>query len=211
MQTYKCLIWDFDGVICNSLNVAIQVHNLIAKTELSVIKEVKDRESYTKELSSIITQLDQEHLFQYYLAHRNHMFERRFKLSLFEDVIIFIQKCKIPSVILTATYEKLVVDVLSNNNINSQLFSEIIGRETNGTKLTKIEEFLSRHHLKASEVLAIGDSPTDMEFCKNTGIPFIAVGYGYYSPADFDKKYTLNICNTPHSLAKCLEFCCKKV
>lgn len=208
-QTPKCLIWDFDGVLCDSLNKAVDIHNVIAKQKIVEVPFVSSRDSYSACLDNFFKSMDDQEIDKYYLAHRELMYEHRKEFPLFCAIIRFIINCRIPSVILTATYEKLVVDVLKNNDIDYLVFKEIIGREIPGNKLSKIKSFLEKYNLQNYEVLAIGDSPSDMTFCHCCGIPFIAVGYGYYSFEVFDVTQVVGVCKTEYELINLIQTYCE--
>lgn len=197
----KYLIWDFDGVLCDSLSLAIEAHNTILGINRTDESPTIRRDTYLRELDDILATDNTSKISSYYLEHRNLMYISRKNLHLFDDIIVFIENCTIPSIILTSTYEKLVIDVLSNNNVDAGVFSKIIGRETEGNKVQKIQDYLLMQHLNPNEVLAIGDSPSDMEFCDKTGIPFIAVTYGYYPLNRFEEERTVAIFDTPGQLA----------
>ena len=207
MQIPKCIVWDFDGVICESLEKAIDAHNSIVNTFPFFLPSVHDKKEYEKLITLILEKMPSEMVNKYYAMHREKMYEARNELKLIPQIVEFIQNCSIPSVILTSTYEKLVIDVLNNHSINSNFFLKIIGRETPGDKEKKLLEVIKMYSLNPYEVLGIGDSPSDFVFCDRVGIPFIAVTYGYFSCEYFDSKKILKICDIPDMLVSYLQRC----
>lgn len=108
----------------------------------------------------------------------------------------------IPSIIITATYEKLVKYILKNNGYDEKIFENILGRETEGGKSEKICKTLEKLNLDSSEVVYIGDTLNDVNFCNKMGINIIAVGYGYCPKKVFKDSDIFSLCNTQEELIK---------
>ena len=200
----KYLIWDFDGVICDSKNIAFEIHNQIAKRQkkLPMIYNEYDyakimNEGYDESLGKY---LNKDEINQYFFEHREAMYKRRMEFKLHSKVVDFIKNNKIPSIIITATYEKLVLDVLKNNGYDGNMFKNIFGRETEGSKVEKLNNLCQKRKIKKDEIVYIGDTLSDIEFCKKVNIPIISVGYGYCPPELFKKKEILKLCNSEEEL-----------
>ena len=202
MENIKCIVWDFDGVLCDSKEIAVEVHNSICRTNHFDEYVITPVNTYEDVILSM--KLKQTIIDKYFLLHRDGMFSKRGNMKLFSDVVDYIKQNNMMSVILTATYEKLVIDVLNANGLDTKLFSGIIGRETPGTKESKIYDLLARYNLRNNEVLYIGDSPSDVQFCENVGIPIIVVTYGYFSKKYFDNFSIKSMVSNPKSLVNYL-------
>lgn len=185
----KYLIWDFDGVLCDSKTEAFKVHNYLCKKFKSLPK-INNENDYAKLINNkydkaLSRYLSNEEIQEYFKLHRDKMYEIRNQLKTFNEVIRFIKNVKIDSIILTSTYCKLVKDVLENNGYKSNIFRKIIGREDSGSKSDKMKKLLKYLDVKNEEVLYIGDTMNDVEFCKELNIPIIAVSYGYCAKDSF--------------------------
>lgn len=205
----RYLIWDFDGVICDSRDLAFKIHNQLTKKyiNLPMIHNVYDyakimNEGYDESLTKYLTK---EKINQYFLEHRETMYNRRMEFKLYSKIIDFIKNNRIPSIIITATYEKLVLDVLRNNGYNERIFSYILGRETEGSKLEKLEKICKKNNIRKDEIVYIGDTLSDVDFCQKANIPIVAVGYGYCPPSIFEKKGILEICNSEEELVNYID------
>lgn len=201
----KYLIWDFDGVICNSKAIAFRNHNKICeKYGLPKIKEDADYMQVIND-KALNKYISKDSIAKYYEEHRNLMLEECEKYNVFDKVIKFIGNIKVESIIITATYEQIVKRVLRNNGYDYRKFKSIIGRETKGNKKDKITNLCKALNVDFSEIIYIGDTITDIEFCNELNIPVIAVGYGYCNPEVFNVEKTIKVCETEDMLIECIK------
>lgn len=202
----KYFIWDFDGVICDSRDVAFNVHNKVRKNYKSLPTINNGIEyarlmngEYDESLERYLTKKEKD---SYFLEHREEMYRRKAEFKVFNKIVNFIQDENIPSIIITATYEKLVKYILKNNGYDEKIFENILGRETEGGKSEKICKTLEKLNLDSSEVVYIGDTLNDVNFCNKMGINIIAVGYGYCPKKVFKDSDIFSLCNTQEELIK---------
>lgn len=200
----KYFIWDFDGVICDSKDIAFNVHNKLRKKykNLPIINNSIEyarlmNGEYDESLERYMTKKEKDN---YFLEHREEMYRRKTEIKVFNKIVNFIQDENIPSIIITATYEKLVKYILNNNGYDKKIFENILGRETEGRKSEKLCKTLERLNLDSSEVVYIGDTLNDVNFCNKIGINIIAVGYGYCPKEVFKNKEVFSLCNTQKNL-----------
>lgn len=144
--------------------------------------------------------ISKDSIASYYEEHRNLMLEECEKYSVFDKVIKLIENIKVESIIITATYEQIVKRVLRNNGYDYRKFKFIIDRETKGNKKDKITKLCNTLNIDFSEIIYIGDTITDVEFCNELNIPVIAVGYGYCEPSIFSNKNVLQVCDSEDKL-----------
>lgn len=200
----KYFIWDFDGVICDSADLAFKAHNEICK-DYTKLPKVTNCYDYANLIQrgydeSLTRYLSKEQLNEYFYKHRETIYEKRNELKLFSMVIESIINNKIPSIIITSTYEKVVKDVFQNNGYNVDIFKEIIGREKQGSKAEKLLELCKGLNIQLNEIVYIGDSLSDIDFCNKLGVNIIAVSYGYCPKEVFENKNILKLCNNESEL-----------
>lgn len=210
----KYLIWDFDGVLCDSKTEAFKVHNYLCKKFKSLPK-INNENDYAKLINNkydkaLSRYLSNEEIQEYFKLHRDKMYEIRNQLKTFNEVIRFIKNVKIDSIILMSTYCKLVKDVLENNGYKSNIFRKIIGREDSGSKSDKMKKLLKYLDVKNEEVLYIGDTMNDVEFCKELNIPIIAVSYGYCAKDSFMETDVISISDTQNELINNINIYCNE-
>lgn len=207
----KYLIWDFDGVLCNSTTEAYRVHNEIC-SKFKQLPFINSKEEYNLLINNkydvaLSKYLTKNEIEEYFNMHRQIMFKNRYKLKVFNEVLDEIINFKVPSIILTATFEKMVKDVLENNKYSfEKLFKLIIGRETKGGKTEKIKILCEQLEVNNEEIIYIGDTMNDIMFCNEQGIQIIVVSYGYASFKELiNHNNVINLCNTQKELIKCIK------
>lgn len=205
IEMIKYLIWDFDGVICNSRSIAFKVHNIISY-EYN-LKKIKSRSDYLKILdnNTLNRCLSTADVDNYYEKHRTFMYKYRDDLKLFDDVVEYIKNNNIESIIITATYEKLVKDVFIKEGYSPLIFKYILGRETFGGKNEKVDKLCDLLNISKNEILYIGDTINDVNFCSNMNIPILVSGYGYSNVDGNSSKSILKVCKTRSSLINTLK------
>ena len=55
-------------------------------------------------------------------------------------------------------------------------------------------------NISNNEIIYIGDTINDIEFCEKLKIPIIAVGYGYCHPSVLNKRNVLKVCKSEDEL-----------
>lgn len=201
MKKYKHFIFDYDGVLCNSLQTTIEGYNEV-------------RANGFEELPAITTEREIEHIYQGYLStalnrwlsaekanefwnkHIEFMQVANEKLVLFEGANELIQEMEIHQMsIVTSASEKGVLNILSRADIEHQKIFRIAGSERKASKAENIKRIAEDLKLNLQEMIYIGDLENDILHCNSIGIDIICVGYGYHSEAylrSHSPKYLVN-------------------
>lgn len=179
----KYVIFDFDGTLVDSKEVAITVFNQLAekhkfkKVELADIAHLRklsivDRCRFLKFPMYKIPFLAAEFFSLYHNSLKN--------LVLFEGIkslLNTLQEYGYHSAIISSNSEANIREFLLNNNITSiqKIFcsSQLFGKD----KI--IKKFLKATKLNPDEVIYVGDEQRDIVACKKSGIKIIWVGWGY--------------------------------
>lgn len=201
----KYLIWDFDGVLCNSKHEAFSAHNKICK-KFQKLPHIYNETDYAEVFNcqydmAIAKYLSKEEIEEYFETHRKIMISKKDSYNLYEKIFQCINHFKQKSIIITSTSAELVRYIIKNNGYNSNIFVEIIGRETEGSKSIKLIDLCSRYNLnKEKEIIYIGDTLNDVITCEKLNIPVIAISYGYSDKKAFTNKNVLTICECQEEL-----------
>lgn len=186
MKNYKCIIYDFDGVICDSVNIKTHAfESLYSSYGEEVVKKVRD----------------------YHLL--NGGISRFEKFKYFSESILKKNITKVELDSLGALFSKIVLEKIINAPINpgviefmksrifhslqficsgtpneeinyiirekklEKYFNGVFGSPDSKTKI--INHILSKYALKPSQVLFFGDAMTDYNAAKDTSIDFIGL------------------------------------
>jgi phosphoglycolate phosphatase len=198
---YRHFIFDFDGVICDSLSDAISCFNEVREEHFPILPSVAGREDmtmvYAGALKSCLGQwLSPEQNKEFFDKHSRKMETRANRLRAFTGITDVLTKCGHQGFsIVTSAYSEAVRTILRREGSfdESGLFT-ISGRELAMSKSQKIKDILTALELPATEAIYVGDLESDILYCNEVPIDIIAVGYGYH-PYEYlrEKKPTFAV------------------
>lgn len=183
---YKCFIYDFDGVICDSVNV-----KTLAFAELykSYGKEIQDQVVRYHLEHGGISRFEKIRYFQNTLLQSPASEEKIQELA--EDFADMVKEKVIASMyingakefiqqhadncsqyICTGTPEVEIIEILESRNLTS-FFKGIYGSPKTKTQI--INHILVATGYKAEEGIFLGDAMTDYKAAKECGMPFIGI------------------------------------
>jgi len=199
MTKIKHIAWDFDGVIADSLNVAMRHINLLRSNGFDKIPTVRSQSDmadfYDGTLADCLLK------YGYILSETKSFFDKHTALmeremewdaneiAVFEGVLEIFKGLTCPCSIISSANERYISEILSCSDVDIRNFSDVLGRETVGKKPEKLRQLCKKHDCRPGEVLYIGDLVHDILACRVAGVPIIAVGYGYH-PIDYLRKHS---------------------
>ncbi len=186
VRKYKAIIFDFDGVICDSVNVkTIAFACMYEKYGSEVVQNVVQ---YHKEHGGI----SRYEKFKYY--HKNYLgidlteeqvrsmgeefseltMQKVIEARYIENAQEFLTRHSknYLQFICTGTPDSEIHVILKRKNI-FRFFEGVYGSPQ--SKVEIISEILKRYHLKNTEVIFFGDAMTDFNAAKRTGVDFIGI------------------------------------
>ncbi|MCA9486920.1 HAD hydrolase-like protein [Candidatus Woesearchaeota archaeon] len=206
---YDLILFDFDGVISNSLDMAINGINIIGrKYNLPQIRSKEDMDKlYDKELSNSLLKygLKKDEIKNFFKEHARFMQKNSLNIKPFEDVLRSIKKTSARRALVTSSYLEAVNQIIGSEIDNRELFEVRIGKEYPETKTQKIKRVLEMLNVKMQKSLYIGDMASDILYCHALPIHILAVGYGYQTSSflrTFNPEYLVENTKT---LAQILE------
>jgi phosphoglycolate phosphatase-like HAD superfamily hydrolase len=186
MKFYKCLIYDFDGVICDSVNLKTEAfESLYSSYGEEVVKKVRDHHL----LNGGISRFEK---FKYFSENILNQEISKIELEIlgkqFSDIVL--------NKIIHAPINPGVIEFIESNiphslqficsgtpheEMNHIIIEKKIGKYFNGvfgspdSKTKIINHILSKYELKPAQVLFFGDAMTDYNAAKETSIDFIGI------------------------------------
>jgi phosphoglycolate phosphatase-like HAD superfamily hydrolase len=181
-------IFDFDGVISNSFEIARQEINRLAQTRFPQLPYVESHDDmarlYPGPLKTSLRRfsLTDEESKMFFDMHSQAMVERAEEISAFDEVLEVITHCAAGrSSIVTSAYSQAVRAILSKSkHYRENTFISIMGRELCLPKSQKIAGLLRTTSIGAKSALHFGDMVSDLLYSREVQIPFCAVGWGYH-------------------------------
>lgn len=210
LQKYRHFIFDFDGVICDSLGLAIEAFNRIRDEHFPMLPQVACQEDMTIVyagslrtcLSRWLSEADGKRFFD---LHSAAMAERAKELKTFPGVAKALSSLPTRGVsIVTSAYSHAVREILSKDrDFDEKCLNQIAGRELRQPKTDKINTILSGLALSPDQAVYVGDLESDILYCRNVPIDIIAVSYGYHPHkylSDKNPTYCVSSVNELHAL-----------
>lgn len=189
LKSYKHFIFDFDGVISDSCDLAIEKFNEIREEFYLQLPKIETKNDmtvvYAGPLKSCLnTWIGQEGTKSFFNHHSIRMQEVSETIYPFPGIIQILNSLGEKKVsIVTSSYNIAVKNILSKDkSFNENVIYKIAGRELQQTKTEKIINILSEIGLTKEEVIYVGDLESDILYCRDVPIDIISVGYGYHSP-----------------------------
>ena len=177
----KFVVFDFDGTLVDSREVAVKIYNQLA-------------EKYnTKKMESIerlrglplLKRFEVLDIPFYKLAFLAADFTKQYKHSIniiamvcgMREVLIELKRRGYQLAIVSSNSESNIRDYFKRNNLD--VIETVVSSVNVLGKHKDIKKLLALHKLKPSEVIYVGDEIRDVEACKKIGIKIIWVNWGY--------------------------------
>jgi len=184
---FEHFIFDFDGVLADSFQIACEEINVLATHAFPELPIVRDQEDMAFLYSGALrTTLGRFGLSAYeskcfFDLHAAAMRRRAASIKPFSDVLAAIarfapRRCSI----VTSSYSDVVGHVLGKSHyVSESLFRVIVGREQQLPKNEKIIRVLDLLKVNPKNALHVADMASDILYSRAVPIPICAVGWGY--------------------------------
>lgn len=195
IKCYEHFIFDFDGVISDSLELAIRHFNEIRNELFPQLPAVQDKYDmaivYAGPLKTCLNKwIGQEGTKEFFHQHSMRMNAARQLPKPFDGIINVLNGLGEGKVsIVTSSYGEAVKRILSTDgSFNEKILYKIAGRELHQSKTEKITAILRELEIANEDAVYVGDLESDILYCRDVPIDIISVGYGYH-PIEHLKNY----------------------
>lgn len=205
IEDKKCLIFDFDGTIADTLSLLVEEYNDICHGYGCLPVDIRDTEDL-KKLKS------QEVLKRYKIGFlkipflliklRRELRKRIFDVKAFDGVETALMELKnrgFDLYILTSNSKENVEIFLKNNNL-LDIFTLVYSSSSVFGKDKSINKLLKAKKLNKKECIYIGDETRDIEAMKRADVSMISVSWGFNSKEALLKLKPDRIIDEPKSL-----------
>ena len=211
MKSVRHVLFDFDGVICDSLDTAIEAFNSIRAEHYPQLPEVEGKEGMTEVYAGSLRTclhkwLSPEDARRFFDLHSAHMSSVAHTLSTFPGIGHVLSSLGSQAFsIVTSAYSEAVRAVLSSDpDYNDGALYEIAGRELRQPKTEKIQAILAGLGVSSEDAVYVGDLESDILYCRDVPIDIIAVGYGYHPSSYLADKSPTHLVDSVEGLGTLL-------
>lgn len=182
----KLIIFDFDGVIIDSFNVAFSIlKDLNSKYGLFELKTKEDLENlFQGNIWENYKKLGlKENLKKIFIDEFKKNYEKRInELKIFPKIKILLDNLakNFTLAIISSNHTNSIIKILNENGLRNYI-SYILGADLPGNKKEKIKNLLAQTKIPKSQAYLVSDTSGDVLEAKEMRIRAIAITWGYHS------------------------------
>lgn len=186
----KAIIFDFDGTLANSLELAVKTYNANAEGfGLPRINAEQVKILQSKSYKEIIKEFKIPMLKIPFMVHKIHSEIRNHIASVpmfphVKETVDELKKRGLKVGVLTSNSMENVQSFFEKNKL---LFDFIHSEQNIFGKGSAMKHLLKQRNFQPTEVVYVGDEVRDIEACNKNGVEVISVTYGYNSREVLEK------------------------
>ncbi|MFA6525631.1 MAG: HAD-IA family hydrolase [Patescibacteria group bacterium] len=188
---YPLFLFDFDGVIADSLKEATDAIGIFLGTfniKQPTLEEI--RRMYQKNIFDSFKEMgvpdDGYPKLYSIIKERSVKYESR--IPLYEGVNDLLSSLKnYPIYIVSSSSTRAMEKYLTKYNLVGY-FKEVLGAENGTSKVEKISKILAKENPDLERTYFVTDTTGDIKEGKKAGVKTIAVGWGYHHPKDLQAE-----------------------
>ncbi|HPQ29889.1 MAG TPA: HAD-IA family hydrolase [Desulfobacteraceae bacterium] len=210
MLPIKYILFDFDGTVADTIDLAINIYNRIAQEY--------DREPLSPEDKKIIAggraqdmlklfNMSPQKLSIIMLRIKKEIHEHMPGLPPFEGIPESVRDIKNKGyqlAIITSNSRSNVNLFLKNNGMDQEFDFVYSGKSIFG-KDKVFKRMFHKKEISPEEAIYIGDETRDIEACKKVGIPIISVTWGMNNPKILSTLNPDQMAHSPQEIIGCIE------
>ena len=197
----KTIMFDFDGTLADSKDVAFKIYNELA--EEHNYKKIKKSEIPEISRASIIEKCKMLNVPKFKLAFLFYEATKRFKehilnINLFDgikEVVDILNNEDFNLVVVSSNSEETIKEILQRNDVH--VFTNIFSSKNLFGKHITINNYIKKNNLKREDIIYVGDELRDIDSCKKSGVKIISVSWGFDSPELLMNNKPDYLVNTP--------------
>lgn len=186
MKNKKFIIFDYDGVLADSLGVALEIfQELQEEYGLPEMKTKEDvRRFHDRNAIEEMKQLglSEDKIREFLTRVRSSLIEKQDKVKFFPGIAEVVQEFhsrRYVLVIVTSNHSGAVKFFLKKNGLE-ECFKDIKGGEQEASKYKKFNDLIQKLGMDKKNTHAIGDTMGDISEAKKAGISAVAVSWGWH-------------------------------
>ncbi|MCK9300944.1 MAG: HAD-IA family hydrolase [Bacteroidales bacterium] len=210
MTKPRYVIFDFDGTLVNTTDLALSIYNRVAANYRCKPIPPEDKHLlFSSKLKELMDRF-KVNSFKLFLLQFRIRKELRKHIEDFEPIahietaLAQLKEAGYKCGILTSNAKKNVEHFLDIKGL-SPLFDFVYQSKHFFGKDLALHQLIKRESLSLEQVVYVGDEIRDMLASKKAGIPMVAVSWGFTPPDIFEGKHPDRLAYTPAELKTCID------
>lgn len=198
----KLVIFDFDGVLVNTVELSYKIHAIknknLTKDQFQEYATGNFYEGYNQAVK------EGKHIpaDDYYGEYKKGLDILTIHEILHEAILFLVKNYKL--VIISSTDGSYINDFLKKENISS-CFSDVLGADIHRSKTLKIQTILTKYGLEPEKAVFITDTLGDIKEARECGVQSIGVTWGLHDRLILEKGDPFKIIDNPQELIGAVE------
>lgn len=201
-QNKKLVMFDFDGVLVNTIEISYQIHKIKNKDltweRFQSFHDGNFLDGIGKAIKEGLHVVSDDFYGQY---------KKKLDLLTIHDILhdaILHLATYYNLIMISSTRSSLIMEFISKENL-SGCFSEILGQDIHSSKIVKIKSMLDKYKLLPSDAVFITDTLGDIKEANECGVISIGVTWGAHSRETLQKGSPAVIIDDPQDLVSAIE------
>ncbi|MBK5215368.1 MAG: HAD family hydrolase [Candidatus Pacebacteria bacterium] len=196
-QNKKLVIFDFDGVLVNTLPFSYVIHK--EKNPNFTWEEFQDfsNGNFIDSVNSALNNKTHNIPINFSEKYKEEIEKINIKENLYESIVSLGKQYKIT--IVSSTPSSLIDSFLIKENLRNY-FSDILGSDINRSKIIKINSLLKKYNILPKDTVFITDSLGDILEGNECGVKSIGVTWGIHGKENLEKGHPVAIIDNPKDL-----------
>ena len=196
MKKNKIIMFDFDGVIVNTLEMGLTINReYFGNVEYSEIQDWAEGNVYSKKLRDEVGNGSEVYYFEQYSKRVTELVP----IDGIEDILKELIKQGFKIIIVSSADEKAIENYLKTHNLNEYI-TKIMARKTHPSKVEKFKMVFEEFKIKPSETLLITDSVGDVKEAHEVNMKAIGVLWGLHERERLERNGVDFIAESPKDI-----------
>lgn len=198
----KVVLFDFDGVLVNTLQFSYQIHK--DKNENFTWQRFQDfsNGNFHEEFQKALTQERFVLVDDFYGKYNDKLREVRIN-EILHDTIVYLSKYYTLAII-SSTETVHIKEFLQREKL-IDYFSDIVGSDIHTSKVVKITMMLEKYHLSSSDTVFVTDTLGDIREASVCNVSSIGVTWGLHDALTLQKGSPIAIVDEPLLLTSAIK------
>lgn len=203
MENKKLIIFDFDGVLVNTVNLWFDIHKQVNKDHTWEEYQVMSHGNFINEQKNLVEKGSYIHNPTGEEQYEKALHKEYSVGDILHDAILHLANSYTICIVSSGS-NKIISGFIKKENLDT-CFSDILGWENHSSKVVKINSLLEKYNFKSEDAVFITDTLGDIKEGNECGVACIGVTWGLHDNEILSKGNPKAIIDNPQDLVPTIE------